>query len=107
MPTKSLVNRVLRWREFFRTNKYPPLGNEAAEGPKSKYTNFSLQHAMEKYNFLPTFLLKREFLLSMCSKNPELVKDAFFGDKYKYNLETDLPPPNTVQMNKEDLKQHK
>ncbi|BAM41699.1 conserved hypothetical protein [Theileria orientalis strain Shintoku] len=106
MTTKELVNRVLRWSELLKSNKYPPLGNEVAEGPKSKFTNFSLQHIMEKYNFLPSLMVKREFLLSMAAKNPELVKDAFFGDKFKYYVETDLPPPEEVPVAKEEAKPH-
>ncbi|CCF75497.1 hypothetical protein BmR1_04g06500 [Babesia microti strain RI] len=74
------------WVDAFNNSKWKNLGNEVAEGVGSKYTNFSLQHAMDKINFLPTLYLNREFLLSLSYKNPFLLRNTFLPQKYSYIL---------------------
>lgn len=92
MAAGDALSRILKWRTLFQTTKWPQLGNEIAEGPGSKYTNFSLQHIMDKYNFLPTLFTQREFLLNMGQKNPEIVQDAFLkNDNFTYYVRSDRP----------------
>ncbi|GIX61172.1 uncharacterized protein BcabD6B2_06070 [Babesia caballi] len=94
MASSEALSRVLKWRTLFQTTKWPQLGNEVAEGPGSKFTNFSLQHIMDKYNFLPTLLTQREFLLSLGHKNPEIVQDAYLkNDQFNYYLRSDRAEP--------------
>ncbi|ORM40110.1 uncharacterized protein BXIN_1443 [Babesia sp. Xinjiang] len=94
MEAGNALSRVLKWRRLFQTTKWPQLGNEVAEGPGSKYTNFSLQHIMDKYNFLPTLFTQREFLLYLGYKNPEIVEDACLkNDAFNYYLRTDMAEP--------------
>ncbi|CDR97414.1 hypothetical protein, conserved [Babesia bigemina] len=94
MASSEALTRILKWRGVFQAAKWPQLGNEVAEGPGSKYTNFSLQHIMDKYNFLPTLYTQREFLLSLGHKNPEIVQDAFLkNEQFNYYVRTDRPEP--------------
>ncbi|GFE53535.1 hypothetical protein BaOVIS_009390 [Babesia ovis] len=96
METGGALSRILKWRRVFQSTKWPQLGNEVAEGPGSKYTNFSLQHIMDKYNFLPTMLTQREFLLNLGHKNPEIVQDAYLkNDSYNYYVRSDRGVPTT------------
>ncbi|AFZ81696.1 hypothetical protein BEWA_011140 [Theileria equi strain WA] len=95
MTSKHSVLRALKWKDAFGKAKFPQLGNEIPEGPGSKYTNFSLQHIMEKYNFIPSMLVQREFLLPLCLKNPTLVQDAFLTTpRYSYTIETNFSHPS-------------
>ncbi|EDO08503.1 hypothetical protein BBOV_III009470 [Babesia bovis T2Bo] len=96
MEGSGALARILKWRRVFQTTKWPQLGNEVAEGPGSKYTNFSLQHIMDKYNFLPTMLTQREFLLKLGHKNPEIVQDAYLkNDTYNYYIREDRLEPTS------------
>ncbi|KAK1445151.1 hypothetical protein BgAZ_110570 [Babesia gibsoni] len=94
MAAGDALSRILKWRSLFQGTKWPQLGNEVAEGAGSKYTNFSLQHIMDKYNFLPSLFVQREFLLHLGQKNPEIVQDSFMkNDKFTYYVRTDRPEP--------------
>lgn len=83
--TKDL-GRTLRWLKAFSAVKGQPTAGSCASGAavvdpvdphkvhyKGRYTNFSLQHIWEKYDYLQTHLLLRECVLAQIGQNPRLV----------------------------------
>lgn len=80
------VGRTLRWMKAFSAVKGQPTAGSCASGTaavdpmdphkvhyKGRYTNFSLQHIWEKYDYLQTHLLLRECVLAQIGQNPRLV----------------------------------
>ncbi|PFH37776.1 hypothetical protein BESB_001180 [Besnoitia besnoiti] len=78
--------RSFRWMQAFAAVKGQPTAGSCAAGTavvdparpgrvtlKGRYTNFSLQHIWEKYDYLQTHLLLRECVLSQVAKNPALM----------------------------------
>ncbi|EPR62559.1 hypothetical protein TGPRC2_263080 [Toxoplasma gondii TgCatPRC2] len=80
------IARSFRWMQAFAAVKGKPTAGSCAAGTavvnpedptkvtlKGRYTNFSLQHIWEKYDYLQTHLLLRECMLSQVAKNPRLL----------------------------------
>ncbi|PHJ24585.1 hypothetical protein CSUI_001560 [Cystoisospora suis] len=80
------VGRTLRWMKAFSAVKGQSTAGSCASGTavidpvdphkvhyKGRYTNFSLQHIWEKYDYLQTHLLLRECVLAQIGQNPRLI----------------------------------
>ncbi|CEL94443.1 unnamed protein product [Vitrella brassicaformis CCMP3155] len=59
---------IFRWQRAFQKHRAAPPTAE----PLSRYTNFTLQHAWEKYD-CQTHLLLREALIPTVAQNPEVL----------------------------------
>ena len=66
MSAKEIQN-VFRFCRLLQKAKQAP-----ASAPVPRYTNFTLQHAWEKFD-CQTQLLQREALVPLMKKNPELL----------------------------------
>ncbi|SOV74795.1 conserved Plasmodium protein, unknown function [Plasmodium sp. gorilla clade G3] len=70
---------LCKWFKRLSNRKSLPLLAEKKEDRLKNFTNFSLYHIMEKYEFLPNFILKTEFLYPLLYKNPEVLKQSYFN----------------------------
>jgi hypothetical protein len=91
MSAKEIQN-VFRFCRLLQKAKQAPA---AAVG--TKYTNFTLQHAWEKFD-CQTQLLQREALIPLMKKNPELLDldvDLQYGTNNPQNVitYTDMKKP--------------
>eukprot|EP00450_Noctiluca_scintillans_P040182 CAMPEP_0194479700 /NCGR_PEP_ID=MMETSP0253-20130528/2739_1 /TAXON_ID=2966 /ORGANISM="Noctiluca scintillans" /LENGTH=91 /DNA_ID=CAMNT_0039318969 /DNA_START=19 /DNA_END=294 /DNA_ORIENTATION=- len=84
MATKEVAH-VFRWHRAFAKFKAPVKEVE----PLARYTNFTLQHAWEKYD-CQTTLLNKEVLLPLAKRNPELF-DADLDNMHTVRLSLARP----------------
>lgn len=80
---KKEAAHALRWVKRFAAVKPLPLAPAAGTASvdpatgkvtfTGRYTNFSLQHIWEKYDYLQTHLLLREVIYSQLAQNPRLM----------------------------------
>jgi len=93
MSAKEVQN-VFRFCRLLQKAKVAP----AASGAATRYTNFTLQHAWEKFD-CQTQLLQREALVPLMKKNPELLDldvDLQYGTNNPQNVitYTDMKKPS-------------
>jgi hypothetical protein len=68
MSSVKEVAHAFRWYRAFLKHKQPSVTKDAT----ARYTNFSLQHAWEKFD-CQTQLLQREALVPLMKRNPEVL----------------------------------
>ena len=86
MSAKEIQN-VFRFCRMFQKSKTAGAASAAAT---TRYTNFTLQHAWEKFD-CQTQLLQREALVPLMKKNPELLDldvDLQYGTNNPQNIIT-------------------
>ena len=93
MSAKEIQN-VFRFCRLLQKAKQAPA---SAAGSAARYTNFTLQHAWEKFD-CQTQLLQREALVPLMKKNPELLDldvDLQYGTNNPQNIitYTDMKKP--------------
>ncbi len=87
MSAKEIQN-VFRFCRMFQKAK--STGAAASATAATRYTNFTLQHAWEKFD-CQTQLLQREALVPLMKKNPELLDldvDLQYGTNNPQNIIT-------------------
>jgi hypothetical protein len=92
MSAKEIQN-VFRFCRLLQKAKTSP----SASGSVTRYTNFTLQHAWEKFD-CQTQLLQREALVPLLKKNPELLDldvDLQYGTNNPQNVITYTDMKNT------------
>lgn len=89
LEMSSAVKKVagkLKWMRLLQASpQYSSL--TTPEEKLNRYTNFTLENAYEKYQFIPTHLLLRESVLPTMKSNPELldcVTSELPGNVYAY-----------------------
>ncbi|EUD68569.1 hypothetical protein C922_00968 [Plasmodium inui San Antonio 1] len=77
---------ICKWFKRLTTKKSMPLLPEKKEERLKKFTNFSLYHIMEKYEFVPNLLLQTEYMYPLLQKSPEALRQSYFSH-YKLSSE--------------------
>lgn len=95
MSTKEVQNVFRFCRQLLKAKQASP---STGSTPTSRYTNFTLQHAWEKFD-CQTQILQREALVPLMKKNPELLDldiDLQYGTNNPQNIITysDLKRPS-------------
>ncbi|CRG93833.1 conserved Plasmodium protein, unknown function [Plasmodium gallinaceum] len=78
---------ICKWFKKLSNKKPMPLLPENKNDRLKKFTNFSLYHIMDKYEFLPNFILQTEYLYPILYKNPEILKQSYFNHHKFSNLQ--------------------
>mmetsp|Transcript_16917 Transcript_16917/g.30632 ORF Transcript_16917/g.30632 Transcript_16917/m.30632 type:complete len:91 (+) Transcript_16917:95-367(+) len=90
MASKEVAH-IFRWHRAFAKLKAPAKEVE----PLSRYTNFTLNHAWEKFDCQTTLLCK-EALLPLAKRNPE-VFDADLDQMHTVRLGLTKPASSPVE----------
>ncbi|SCN61233.1 conserved Plasmodium protein, unknown function [Plasmodium chabaudi adami] len=77
---------LCHWFKKLSIKKPMPLLPEKKEDRLKRFTNFSLYHIMEKYEFVPNLLLQTEYLYPTLHNNPEVLRQSYFNH-HKFSSE--------------------
>ncbi|VWU48571.1 conserved protein, unknown function [Hepatocystis sp. ex Piliocolobus tephrosceles] len=77
---------ICQWYKMLSSRKPKPLLPEKKDDRLKNFTNFSLYHIMDKYEFVPNFILQTEYLYPLLYNNPETLRQSYFNH-YKLTTE--------------------
>ncbi|SBT37892.1 conserved Plasmodium protein, unknown function [Plasmodium ovale wallikeri] len=78
-PNIKDYGTMCQWFKRLSNKKAMPLLPEKKDERLKRFTNFSLYHIMEKYEFLPNFLLQTEYLYPHLYQSPETLRQSYFN----------------------------